>query len=82
MREVLKMVKISPRLSFKGYKLSEALYRNKDSVKGILAILGGINIAIGLEWRTFWISLGAGVFALVVKLIADAVDYYFSEVEL
>ena len=72
----------SPRLSWIGYKFSEALYRNKDSIKGIIAIIAGINIAIGFDWKTLLITIGASVFALAVKLIGDAVDYYFSEVEL
>lgn len=72
----------SPRLNFKGYKLSEALYRNKDSIKAIVAILGGVNIAIGFDIKTLGISLAGAVCALGVKLIADAVDYYFSEVDL
>ena len=72
----------SPRLSFKGYKLSEALYRNKDSIKAIVAILGGVNVAVGFDWKTIGISFAGAVCALAVKLIADAVDYYFSEVDL
>lgn len=76
---------MSPRLSFKGYSLGEALYRNVDAIKGVLAIIGGINVAsvfaAGFEWRTVMISLGAAVAALLVKLLGDAVDFYFKEVE-
>jgi len=72
----------SPNLSWKGYKLSEALYRNKDSIKGIIAILAGINLAIGFDWKTLLISLGGAIAALFIKLLADAVDFYFTEVEL
>jgi hypothetical protein len=70
----------NPRLSFKGYSLATALYRNKDSIKGILAILGGINFVLGFNWKTLLISLAGAFSALLVKLITDAVDYYFSEV--
>ena len=72
---------LSPRLSFKGYNFPTALYRNKDSIKAIIAILGGINLATGFDTKIVLISLLSSVFALGVKLIADAVDYYFTEVE-
>jgi hypothetical protein len=71
----------SPRLSFKGYHFPTALYRNIDSVKAILAIIAGANFFSGFEYKTFLISLAAGGVALAVKLLADAVDYYFKEVE-
>lgn len=72
----------SPRLSFKGYSFGEALYRNKDAIKGIIAIIGGVNFAVGFEWKTLGISMVGGFGALAVKLVADAVDFYFGEVEL
>lgn len=72
----------SPRFSFKGYQFSEALYRNKDSIKGILALLAGINTFTGFNWKTFLLSLGVAFVGLGVKLLADAVDYYFSEVQI
>lgn len=70
----------SPRLSFKGYRFAEALYRNKDAIKGVIAILAGVNFLTGFDWKSLLISLGTAVVALGVKLMADAVDYYFSEV--
>jgi hypothetical protein len=72
----------SPRLSFSGYKFSEALYRNKDAIKGIIAILTGITAFNGFDWQTFGISVGIATLGLGVKLLADAVDFYFSEIEL
>ncbi len=78
--------KKSPRLSFKGYKFSEALFRNKDSIKAIVSLLGGINFiaafSSGFDWITLLITLGAGVVGLGVKLLSDAVDFYFGEVDL
>jgi hypothetical protein len=72
----------SPRLSFKGYKLSEALYRNKDSIKAVVAVLGGVNIVIGLDWKTLLLTFTATLGTLIVKLIVDAIDFYFTEVNL
>lgn len=77
----MKMVK-SPRLSFRGYSLPTALYRNLDSIKAIVALITGANFFTGFELKTFLISLASGFVALLVKLLADAVDYYFAEVEL
>lgn len=74
------MVK-SPRLSWKGYSLPTALYRNIDSIKAIVALITGANFFMGFEWQTFLLSLASGLVTLVVKLFADAVDYYFAEVE-
>jgi hypothetical protein len=70
----------SPRLSFNGYRFSEALYRNKDAIKGIIAILTGITAFNGFDWQTFGLSVGIAIVGLGVKLLADAVDFYFSEV--
>jgi len=75
------MVK-SARLSFKGYRFGEALYRNKDSIKGIIAILAGINTLLGFNWKTLGMNLGIAFIGLSVKLLSDAVDFYFTEVEL
>ena len=52
----------SPRLSFKGYNIKKALYRNKDAVKAILALLLGANYLsgrseerrVGKECRSRW----------------------------
>jgi len=71
---------VSPRLSFDGYRFSMALYRNIDSIKGIMALIAAANFFSGFDWMGFLLSLGAGVVALLVKLLADAVDYYFKEV--
>lgn len=68
--------------SFEGYSFNEAILRNKDAVKAILAIITGANFFVGFEPKTFLISLGAGVVTLAVKLLVDAVDFYFGEVEL
>lgn len=73
------------RYSFEGYNFGEALFRNKDSIKVIITILSGINFASALggsyDWKTLAISLGAAVGMLGVKLLSDAIDYYFKEVK-
>jgi len=71
----------SPRLSFKGYRFTEALYRNKDSVKGLVAILAGINVVTGFDYKTMLITLAGGAVGLAVKLVSDLVDFYFTEVD-
>jgi hypothetical protein len=74
----------SPRLSFKGYRFSEALFRNKDSIKGIVAVLGAYSTylgATGFDTKAFAAALAVAGSALGVKLLADAVDFYFSEVK-
>lgn len=78
------MVK-SPRLSFKGYKFREALYRNKDTVKSAFAVLGTYGTYLGVtgfEWKAFLLAVGMGLVFLAYKLAEDAVDFYFTEVEL
>ena len=75
------MVK-SPRLSFKGYRIQEALYRNKEAIKSVLAIILGANFFAGFDLQVFLLSLGAATVALAGKLIQDAFDYYMTEVEL
>lgn len=72
---------MSPRKSFKGYDFGIALYRNKDMIKTIIALFGTINI-VTTDWKVFGISLLGAVLTLVVKLGQDAVDYYFTEVEI
>ena len=69
----------SEAMTFKGYDLKEALYRNKDAVKAIVAIITGANFLVGFEPRVFLISLGSGVIALATKLLVDAVDFWFGE---
>jgi hypothetical protein len=71
---------MSKRLSFKGYSFQTALGRNVDAIKAIVAILTGVNYAVGFDWKVFTISLGAGCATLAVKMIADAVDFYFSDI--
>lgn len=73
---------MSPRLSWKGYSFKQALFRNKNEVKAVLAIIVGANYLTGFDWKTFGLSVAAGVIALVSKLVWDAFDYYFTEVEL
>lgn len=75
------MVK-SPRFSFKGYKFSEALYRNKDLLKGVVVLVTGVTSFVGFNWRTFGMSVGAALLGLVGKLVLDAFDYFFTEVDL
>lgn len=72
----------SPRLSFTGYSFGKALYRNKDAVKGVVAVLGTVNIANGFDGKMLVLSLGGAVLFLALKLIQDAVDFYFSDVKL
>jgi hypothetical protein len=77
---------LSPRKSFEGYSLVMAIYRNKDSVKNLIGLLSGINVAAlfmaGFDWNTLLITFGAAFVSLIIKLVQDAVDFYFTEVEL
>lgn len=77
-----KRISGSPRLSFKGYSFRQALYRNKDAVKAIVAIITGANFLVGFDWKTFGVTLATGVIALATKLVIDAVDFWFGEIEL
>lgn len=70
----------SPRMSFKDYSFRKALVRNKDSVKAILALIAGTNFFVGFEPKVFLLSLTAGVVALGVKLLVDAVDFWYGEI--
>jgi hypothetical protein len=75
----------SPRLSFKGYSFGQALFRNKDTVKYIVTILTGFSTYLGVtgfDWKTFGLAIGLGVATLLGKLLSDAVDFYFSTVDL
>jgi hypothetical protein len=75
----------SPRLSFKGYAFGVALYRNKDAIKNIVAVLGTYSTYLGVtgfDWIAFLLALGGAVLVLGYKLLQDAVDYYFTEVEI
>lgn len=75
-------MKTSPRRSFEGYDFKEALVRNKDSVKALVAIITGANFLVGFDWKIFGLSLAGATIALATKLIGDAVDFWFGEVEL
>lgn len=72
----------SPRLSFKGYSLPLALYRNKDAIKAIIAIIAAINVVGPVDTRKFLLQLAVAGFGLGIKLLQDLVDFYFTEVEL
>lgn len=75
---------LSPRNSFKGYNFSTALYRNKDAIKLTIGILGtyGTYLSVaGFDWKSFLIALGLGLLNLCYKLIQDAAEYFFKEVE-
>jgi len=76
------MDEISKAGSFAGYSFQEALYRNKDAVKAILAIITGANFLVGFDLHTFLITLASGGIALATKLLVDAVEFYFDEVNL
>jgi len=71
----------SYRYSFKGYDIFTAIYNNKDLIKAILGLFGTINL-LSMDWAVFFTSLGILVGTLGVKLIIDALDFYFTEVEL
>ena len=74
--------RVSEVRSFEGYSFTEALYRNKDAVKAIVAIITGANFFVGFDVRVFLLSLAGGAVALGAKLLQDAVDFYFDEVEI
>lgn len=74
----------SARLSFKGYDLRVALYRNKDIVKLLAGAVSGYSAyigATGFQWKAFLIGIAAGAATLAGKLVMDAIDFYFTEVE-
>lgn len=71
----------SYRLSFKGYDVSEALYRNREYIKVVLAVFGTVNIAT-MDWKVFLASLGIATGTLAFKLGIDALHFFFTEVEL
>lgn len=76
----------SPRLSFKGYDIRTALFRNKDAVKLIGTAIVGYNAfiisGVGFNWQSFLISVGVAFASLAGKLLMDAIDYFFTEVDL
>jgi len=78
---MVETVILSPRYSFKGYNLLTAIYRNKDSIKGILALLAGATVIIGVDWKKLLLALTASVLTLIVKLLVDAFDYFFAEIK-
>lgn len=76
------MGKTSPRFSFKGYDIKTAIYNNKDSIKALLAIFVGVNSYSGFDWKTASFTFLAGAGVLAGKLVMDAVDYFFTVVEI
>ena len=74
--------KVSPRGSWKGYNFFTALKRNKDAVKLFLGIIGAINIIPPFDWKTCLVTIAAGLLALVVKIIMDALDFFTSDVKI
>lgn len=72
---------ISPRGNFKGYDLKVALLKNKDSVKAVLTIIVGASVIVGVDWKQFLMLLAGSIIALGSKIVWDAFDYWFSEVE-
>jgi hypothetical protein len=72
---------LSPRLSFKGYSIREALFRNKEYIKAILVVISGFNFYTGFDWKKALFSILAGIATLGVKMIIDAIDFYFTEIE-
>lgn len=75
-------VQVSPRLSFKGYNILIALDKNKDLVKGLVAVIAGYSYFNGFSLPAFWTAVGSSVVVLAGKLLVDAIDYFFSEVTL
>ena len=75
------ITKISPRYSFKGYNIFEALFRNKTEIKVLIAAIGGLTAYTG-DWKTALIGIGVCAAGIVTKIAADAVDYFFTEVEI
>lgn len=72
----------SPRLSFKGYRITEALYRNKDLIKGLLVLITGYSYLSNFDLRQFLLAVAGSGIILIGKLVLDAFDFFFSEVEL
>lgn len=73
--------KLSPRLSFEGYSFKKALYRNKNELKALLAVIVGYNFVGGVDLQKLLLSLATAGLALSSKLVWDAFDYYFTEVK-
>ena len=72
----------SPRLSFKGYKFSQALYRNKDALKLVLVAVTGYSFVGGFDLKKFLVTIGVGIAGVIGKLLLDAFDYFFTEVQI
>lgn len=72
---------LSPRKSFKGYRFNEALYRNKDAIKYTLSAIAGVNL-VTFDLNIFLLTTAGALIALAAKLIQDAIDYYYTEVEI
>lgn len=68
-------------MSFKGYKITTALYRNKDALKALIILITGYSYFTEFKLETFLVALGLASSALLGKLVLDAFDYFFTEVE-
>jgi len=69
----------SPRMSFKGYSFTVALYRNKDALKAIFAIVAGVNVVTGFDWKIFGLTIAGAASTFVGKMLLDAFDFFFGE---
>ena len=47
-----------------------------------LGIIGAINIIPPFDWKTCLVTIAAGLLALVVKIIMDALDFFTSDVKI
>lgn len=76
----------SPRFSLRGYDIRIALANNKDTIKSILAMgttaAGALTALNGFDWKTLAFAFAGALGILVTKVLADAVDYFFTEVQL
>jgi len=70
---------ISKNFSLKGWRFTEWLKRNKDSIKTILTILLGL-LGASLSDRPTLMLLFGSVSAVGCRLILDTFDYFVSEV--
>ena len=78
--------KVSPKYSFKGYSFVEALARNLDAVKVLLAVIGAYTTymdATGtFNWAAFGMAFGGATAYLAYKLLLDAMHFFFKDVAL
>lgn len=80
------LTEVSPPLSFKGWLLSVWFVKNKDFVKTALTIYSTVVGAVQLTTLAGLAAVGYATLGLLlslgIKLAADAVDFFFSAVEL